>query len=197
MPNIHVRPLLTGMGAALGLSCCLFAPLGAGVSAAATHEARPHHVQIFNARSATSPESQAPMCSPSDVRVDASTNHSAYPPGEPVVMRSSITNTSDAPCVVAIGFQPGSSPAFLVQNSAGKQVWSRCWNHDEPSACSQVFYARRLRPGQTYSQKATWDQKSGPDGGPVVQVPQGQYSYTTFYAFLPFEPSVTFDIIVG
>jgi hypothetical protein len=112
-------------------------------------------------------------------------------------MKSAITNTSDAPCLVAIGAQPGSSPAFLVQNSAGKQVWSRCWIDDEPAACSQVFRAHRLRPGQTYKQKATWDQRSGPDGGPVVQVPQGQYTYTTFYAFLPYEPSVTFDIIVG
>ena len=138
-----------------------------------------------------------PMCTPSQVRGDASTNHAAYPPGETIVMKSSITNISGSACSIALGFQPGSSPAFLVENSSGTQVWSRCWIHDEPGACSQVFHAQTLRSGRTYEQKATWDQKSGPDGGPVVQVPQGQYTYTTFYAFLPFEPSVTFDIIVG
>jgi Intracellular proteinase inhibitor len=197
MPDARVRPLIIAAGAAFVLSCCLSGPFGAGVSAASGHEARPLSAPTIVARGSASPGSSAPMCSPGDVRVEASTNHSAYPPGEPVVMRSSVTNTSDAPCVVAIGFQPGSSPAFLVQNSDGKQVWSRCWNHDEPAACTQVFHAQRLRPGQTYKQKATWDQKSGPDGGPVVQVPQGEYTYTTFYAFLPSEPSVTFDIIVG
>jgi hypothetical protein len=138
-----------------------------------------------------------PMCTPSQVREDASTNHAAYPPGEMIVMKSSITNISGSACAIALGFQPGSSPAFLVANSSGTQVWSRCWIHDEPGACSQVFHTHTLRSGRTYEQKATWDQKSGPDGGPVVQVPQGQYTYSTFYAFLPYEPSATFDITVG
>ncbi len=138
-----------------------------------------------------------PMCTPSQVRERASTNHAAYPPGELIVMKSSITNISDSACSIALGAQAGSSPAFLVDNSSGNQVWNRCWIDDEPAACSQVFRAHALPSGHTYEQKATWDQKSGPDGGPVVQVPQGRYTYTTFYAFLPFEPSVTFDIIVG
>ncbi len=137
------------------------------------------------------------MCTPSQVRVGASTNHTAYPPGQSIVMTSSITNISDSACSIALGFQHGSSPAFLVDNSSGTQVWSRCWINDEPGACSQVFHAHTLRPGHSYKQKATWDQKSGPDGGPVVQVPQGQYTYTTFYAFFPYEPSVTFAITVG
>lgn len=138
-----------------------------------------------------------PMCTPSQVRVKASTNHAAYPPGELIVMKSSITNISDSACSIALGFQPGSSPAFLVDNSSGTQVWNRCWIDDQPGACSQVFHPHTLGSGDTYTQKARWDQKSGPDGGPVVQVPQGQYTYTTFYAFLPYEPSVTFDILVG
>jgi hypothetical protein len=196
MTGIHVRPLLASLGAAIALSCSLLGARGATVSAAATHQVRQLHAPAVSTRS-VGPRASAPMCSPSEVKVHASTSHSAYPPGEPVTMRSAITNISDVPCTVAIGVQPGSSPAFLVQNSAGEPLWSRCWNDDEPAACSQVFHAQRLRPGEMYRQKATWDQKSGPDGGPVVQVPQGQYTYTTFFAFLPYEPSVTFDIIVG
>jgi len=76
-------------------------------------------------------------------------------------------------------------------------VWNRCWSNDEPAACYEIVKGHTLRPGRTYKQKATWDQRSGPDGGPVVQVPQGVYTFTTAFLGLPQAPSANFDIIVG
>ncbi|MBV8463343.1 MAG: hypothetical protein JO368_08620 [Acidimicrobiales bacterium] len=137
-----------------------------------------------------------PQCSPGAVHIVAATDHTAYPPGRTVTMTASITNVSRAACTFYLGYDPGYSPVFNVTNVQGTTVWDRCWRHDEPAACFDLLKARTLDPGETYSQTATWDQRSGPDGGPVRQVPQGQYTYTTDFAHIGGD-STTFDIIVG
>ncbi len=149
-------------------------------------------------RDGAAPARKAPAaCSPEDVLITASTNHRSYPPGENVVMTSAVTNESAASCVIYLGLDPGFSPVFNVTNAKGKTVWDRCWRNDEPAACFEIVKAHTLRAGKTYRQQATWDQRSGPDGGPVRQVPQGVYTFTTAFAGLPQAPSADFDIIVG
>ncbi len=138
-----------------------------------------------------------PQCSQSQVRITAQTNHGVYPPGHPVVMTSSITNVSSSSCTIFLGAVRGWSPTFTVTNSKGVVVWDRCWVRDQPGACATVLFSHTLRPGHRYQQKATWDQRSGPDGQPPVQVPQGQYTFATYYQYIGGPASVTFDILVG
>ncbi len=152
------------------------------------------------AASATQPSSARrsapPQCTPSQVHIQASTSHGAYPPGQTVTMTSSIKNVSDTTCTIYLGADPGFSPSFAVTNNHGTLVWDRCWLNDEPGACATVLRAHSLRPGRRFQQRATWDQRSGPDGGPVVQVPPGEYTFTTHYQYIG-TASTTFDILVG
>lgn len=150
-----------------------------------------------SSRVVATPDKPAPPCSSSDVVIAAKTNHKAYPPGETVVMTSSIKNVSSGPCSIYLGLDPGYSPVFNVTNAQGKTVWDRCWLNDEPGACFEIVKSHNLQPGHTYKQTASWDQRSGPDGGPVVQVPQGVYTFTTAYLGQEQIASVDFDIIVG
>ncbi len=174
-----MRLAMTRMGAAVAMVAALLGVISLGVSGAAA------------------PRGQTPpQCSPDQVAILASTNHGAYPPGRTVTMTSSITNVSSASCTIYLGYDPGFSPSFTVTNSGGTVVWDRCWLNDEPGACSTTLKGYTLRPGKRFHQKATWDQKSGPDGGPVVQVPQGQYTFTTVYQYIG-TASTTFDIVVA
>jgi len=145
---------------------------------------------------ATRVASHPPQCGPGAVHIVASTDHPAYPPGRTITMTSSITNVSNATCTIYLGYDPGFSPSFTVTKTNGTVVWDRCWLNDEPAACFTALRAHALRPGRRYEQKATWDQRSGPDGGPVVQVPQGQYTFTTSYQYIG-SASTTFLIFVG
>ncbi len=144
----------------------------------------------------TRADTAPPQCALNEVDIKASTDHPVYPPGRPVTMTSSITNISDATCTIYLGYDPGFSPSFTVTNANGSVVWDRCWLNDEPGACFMLLKAHELRPGHHYQQKVSWDQRSGPDGGPVVQVPQGQYTFTTHYQYIG-TASTTFDILVG
>jgi hypothetical protein len=135
-----------------------------------------------------------PACTAADVHVAASTSHSAYPLGETVVMTSSVKNMSLAACGIYLGVDPGYSPAFNVTNAKGEIVWNGCWVNDEPGACFDIVVVHVLSPGKTYSQQASWNQRSGPDGGPVKQVPPGKYTFTTAYVGLPQAPSAKFRI---
>jgi hypothetical protein len=153
---------------------------------------------IGNADASSVPVPKAtPACTAADVHMAASTNHSAYPPGKTVVMTSSVTNVSRAACLIDLGADPGLSPVFNVTNAKGITVWNRCWVDDEPGACFEIVFAHVLNPGKTYSQRASWNQRSGPDGGPVKQVPPGKYTFTTAYVNLPQTPSAKFGITAG
>jgi len=149
------------------------------------------------ATSATAGQAAPPQCRDNQVRITADTNHGAYPPGHTVVMTSSIKNVSDASCTIYLGVVAGWSPTFTVTNTGGTVVWDRCWVHDQPGACATVLASYTLRPGQRYRQKATWNQRSGADGQHPHQVPQGQYTFSTYYQYIGGPASATFDIIVG
>jgi hypothetical protein len=138
-----------------------------------------------------------PQCRGGQVRIAAGTDHGAYPPGHPVVMTSSIKNVSHRSCTIFLGAVPGWSPTFTVTNHGGTVVWDRCWVNDQPGACATVLLSHTLRPGHRYQQEASWDQRSGADGQTPRQVPQGQYTFSTYYQYIGGPASVTFDIIVG
>jgi hypothetical protein len=112
-------------------------------------------------------------------------------------MISSITNVSGAACTIYLGAVPGWSPTFTVTNVAGEVVWDRCWVNDQPGACATVLLSHRLGPGQHFRQQATWDERSGPDGQPPRQVPQGEYTFSTEFRYVTGIVKTTFDILVG
>jgi hypothetical protein len=140
---------------------------------------------------------QPPQCRHGQVRVNAATDHGAYPPGHIVTMMSSIKNVSHSSCTILLGAGTGSSPSFTVTNTGGTVVWDGCWVNDQPGACSTVLQSHTLRPGHRYQQTATWDQRSGADGQTPHQVPQGQYMFSTYYEDIGGPASATFDILVG
>lgn len=169
----------TFLGTFLGVAAV--GAIGAPGAGAATHPGR---------------DAAPPQCTPAQVRITAATDHGAYPPHTTITMTSSIKNVSGSSCTVYLGLDPGFSPSFTVSNSAGTVVWDRCWTGDEPGACFEILEPKVLRPGHRFHQAATWDQGSGPDGGPVVQVPQGEYTFTTHYQYIG-TARTTFDVLVG
>jgi len=138
-----------------------------------------------------------PQCTQSQVRSTAATDQRVYPPGHSIVMTSSIRNVSRSSCTIFLGAVPGWSPTFTVTNTSGAVVWDRCWVNDQPGACATVLLSHTLRSHQRYQQTATWDQRSGADGQPPHQVPQGQYTFLTHYRYVTGTVSVSFDILIG
>jgi hypothetical protein len=135
-----------------------------------------------------------PLCAAAAVNVGAATDRHAYSPGQPVVMTSFITNISKAACSVWLGLDPGFSPSFVVTNSAGHEVWDRCWYHDQPGACFMILVGKTLYPGQTYATTAVWDQRSSTNGKPAARVPAGTYRFTTHYQYIYKNAVRTFKI---
>jgi len=129
------------------------------------------------------------LCAASMVRIAALTNRRSYGPGETVVLTSSITNTSKSTCTILLG---GSSPSLIVTSSKGVEVWDRCWFNDEPGACSMILVAHRLDPGQTYTERARWDQRSGTPSKRPVRVSPGTYHLSTHYEGIAGTASVRF-----
>jgi hypothetical protein len=121
----------------------------------------------------------------SAVRVVATMNRKAYAPGQPVVMRSSITNMSKEPCSVWLGLDPGFSPSFVVANSKNRDVWNRCDIDDQPGACFTILAPHPLSPGHSYHAKARWDQGSARGSEPPRRVRPGTYTFVTHYQDIP------------
>jgi hypothetical protein len=121
------------------------------------------------------------LCPASAVHIRATTNHPTYVSGQKVVLRSSVTNVSSAPCSVWLGLDPGFSPSFVVGNAKGHEVWERCDINDEPGACFDILVAHRLNPGRSYHEKATWDQGSARGNHAPKPVHPGTYTFVTHY----------------
>jgi len=124
------------------------------------------------------------LCAASAVRVTATTNRTAYAPGQLVRMKSSITNVSGTPCSVWLGLDPGFSPVFIVINAMKKEVWDRCWVDDHPGACFEILYQHRLGPGRSYHTIAVWDQGSTTGSQPPRRVQPGTYTFLTYFAYI-------------
>jgi len=180
--------LSLGIGVAVSI---LLTSVGAGVGTALGATNGNHALAASHGSKAAS---APPLCLPSAVQISATTAGDLFNPEQPVVMTSSITNTSHTPCSVWLGLDPGFSPSFTVTNSKGDVVWDRCWIHDTPGACFMILVAHRLAPGASYSKTVTWDQRSAPDGQRPVPVPHGTYQFTTHYQYIAGNPSVAFKL---
>jgi hypothetical protein len=159
---------------------------------ATTTGSRPARATTSEARATTG--EPLPVCSTSAVALEATTG-STYAPGQPVVLRSTITNISDQPCVVLVGANPGFSPSFMVTDDRGQNVWDGCRYNDEPGACFHILNAHRLAPGDQFSQSVVWDQgtSNGRHEGRHL-VPPGTYSLATHYQYIPAQATTTFTV---
>jgi hypothetical protein len=138
-----------------------------------------------SAAGAATAASKPPLCAPSAVEVTATTNRSAYSPGQIVKLKSSATNVSATACSLWLGLDPGFSPSFTVTNAANQEVWDRCWDNDVPGACFEILYQKRLDPGRTYHTVAQWDQGSSTTASqPPKRVPPGTYTFSTYYQYI-------------
>jgi hypothetical protein len=135
-----------------------------------------------------------PVCSASAVTLQAMTAPT-YFPGQSVILRSSITNISGQPCAVLVGADPGFSPSFVVTDAHGQNVWDGCRSNDEPGACFHILTARRLAPGDHFSQATVWDQGTshGRHEGRHL-VPPGTYSLSTHYQYIPAQATTSFTV---
>jgi len=133
---------------------------------------------------AATPAAKPALCAASAVEITATTNRTAYSPGQLVTLMSKITNVSQTPCSVWLGLDPGFSPSFVVANAKGHEVWDRCWVDDQPGACFEILYQHRLNPGRSYHTVAHWDQGSGTGSTPPRRVPPGTYTFFTYYQYI-------------
>jgi hypothetical protein len=148
---------------------------------------------VFARARATSTADVA-LCSPSAVRVVATTGRT-FAPGQAVVLRSRITNISSEPCSVWLGVDPGFSPSFAVTGARGTPVWDGCRYHDRPGACFHMLTARQLQPGASLGQAVVWDQGTTQTGDDRPQpVAPGTYTLATHYQNIDVEATRTFTI---
>jgi hypothetical protein len=134
------------------------------------------------------------LCAPSAVKITATTNRTAFSPGQTVRLTSTITNISNTPCSAWLGLDPGFSPSFTVLNAHKKEVWDRCWVNDHPGACFEILYQRRLNPGGSYHAVAKWDQASARGSGSPRRVHPGTYTFWTHFQNIPGVAKVRFSI---
>lgn len=175
-----VRVPCTGSGEAVFSSCPYLAPCPAGWVPAVVK------VRFVNVAAAAGRGRAAPgLCARSAVRITARTDHRGFGPGQLVVMTSAVQNTSAKACELWLGHEPGFSPSFVVTRPSGAVAWDRCWGGDQPGrGCSMILYRRLLKPGATYSQLASWDQRYAPHGRQPARVPAGRYTFSTDYQYI-------------
>jgi hypothetical protein len=181
---------LTAAGAlSAGLVALSTAPSGASTASRAAVTA--HRASVSN----------PPVCTAREVRVGISTDQTFYLPGEPVTITETIRNVSHKACTLGIGPADGQAPGVYILDEAGNQVWYNCDVNDMPGACLFYWQLTTFEPGQRWSRTYTWDQGTSPDGGPVVQVPDGVYNVTTWWATVststgaPVEATTEFAVI--
>lgn len=128
------------------------------------------------------------------MKISATTNGTTFSPGQTVKLTSTITNISKTPCSAWLGLDPGFSPSFTVLNAHKKEVWDRCWVNDQPGACFEILYQRRLNPGRSYRAVAKWDQGSTRGSRPPRRVHPGRYTFWTHFQNIPGVAKVRFAI---
>lgn len=110
-------------------------------------------------------------CSPTQVTLSTTPNHSLYTSGTLVHVTVALHNHSAIACSIATG---PFSPNFVLTNSAGVTVWGSCWFGGGPAPCADYLVHRTLAPGATYHDRLTWNQLTG---HPDLVVPAGRYTF--------------------
>lgn len=86
-----------------------------------------------------------------DLRLEMTSDRSAYAAGDPVLVTLRVTNTAAIPAEVTTGGQQYD----VVVRQRGALIWQ--WSHDK--AFVQVIREMTLAPGQVLTYKASWDQR--------------------------------------
>jgi hypothetical protein len=126
---------------------------------------------LVSTRSAVSAPTTPSACSPSQVSLSASPDHSVYSSGTSVHVTVALHNHSPIACSYATG---SFSPNFVLTNSVGVTVWGSCWFGGGPAPCAYYLLHRTLAPGATYRERLTWDQRTG---HPDLAVASGRYTF--------------------
>jgi hypothetical protein len=125
-------------------------------------------------------------CSPTQVTLSATPDHSLYTSSTPVHVTVALHNHSAIACSYATG---SFSPNFVLTNSAGVTVWGSCWFGGRPAPCAYYLLHRTLAPGATYRDRLTWDQRTGQ---PDLAVPAGRYTFKANFSGLTLRSTATF-----
>jgi hypothetical protein len=120
-------------------------------------------------------------CSSAQLAFSATTNAKKYAPGKTVVITASAEDISKTPCALVVGLDKGYAPTITVTNSKDEIVWSRCDVKDQPGACFEILVLHPLTPGESFTEKAYWDQGHSANGKPPLRVAPGIYTLTTVF----------------
>jgi len=126
---------------------------------------------LTGAPSAVAATTTHSACSPSQVTLSITPDHSFYTSGTVVHVTVALHNHSAVACSYATG---PFSPNFVLTNSGGVTVWGSCWFGGGPAPCADYLLLRILAPGATYRDRLTWDQRTG---HPDLAVPAGRYTF--------------------
>jgi hypothetical protein len=126
---------------------------------------------LISAPSAVAATATHSACSPTQVTLSTTPNHSLYTSDALVHVTIALHNHSATACSFATG---PFSPNFVLTNSAGVTVWGSCWFGGGPAPCADYLLHRTLAPGATYRHRLTWDQRTG---HPDLVVPAGRYTF--------------------
>lgn len=125
----------------------------------------------------TSPPTGTEPCTPSELRVSASSNRPSYAPGQTVDVTTEVTD------VVACTFDPeapsGACPDAVVVEQSGAPVWPWPGQQEQCSPPAPTV----LEPGQQESLTAAWNQQVRGAGGGGRQAPPGSYDVVGTWAW--------------
>lgn len=86
-----------------------------------------------------------------DLRLEVTSDRSAYATGDPVLITLRVTNTASLPVDLTTGGQQYDA----IVRQRGALIWQ--WSHDK--AFVQIVREVTLAPGQVLTYKASWDQR--------------------------------------
>jgi hypothetical protein len=141
---------------------------------------------LVSAPSAVAATTTPSACSPTQVTLSVTPDHSLYTSGTTVHVTVALHNHSAIACSYATG---SFSPNFVLTNSAGVTVWGSCWFGGRPAPCAYYLLHRTLAPGATYRDRLTWDQRTG---HPVLAVPAGRYTFNVNFQGLTLRATTSF-----
>lgn len=124
-------------------------------------------------------------CPWKDLKFSASMKATEFEPGQPVSLRSTVTNRDAVTCSITVGHDRGYDPTQVIINHVRKFVWDACDLDNKAGSCSNLWMLTDLAPGTSYKLVTTWNQLWGQGSGrPPVQVPAGTYKFGSGYTDL-------------
>jgi len=130
---------------------------------------------LSNAPSAVAAATTPSTCSPTQITLSATPDHSLYTSDAQVHVTVALHNHSDIACSFATG---PFSPNFVLTSATGVTVWGSCWFGGGPAPCADYLLHRTLAPGATYRDRFTWNQRTG---HPDLVVPSGHYTFSASF----------------